>query len=231
MASAYATFAADGLYRHPHLVARVQTADGQVLYETPDDPGQRRFTEQVARNVTESMVNVASSSRIPLAGDRPVAAKTGTTENAVAGQNKDAWTIGYTPTLSTAVWVGTDDNSPIKTSAGRPIYGRMVPGDIWRGFMNAALAGSPVRDFGPFEPLGQPIEEYGYGDDEESDHGNHHGHHSDDGDGDSEDGDSEDGDSHDSDSHDSSSEDSGSHRHRRHDRDSLLGDPFGSEGG
>jgi membrane peptidoglycan carboxypeptidase len=154
MASAYATFADNGIYHRPHLISAIRTATGNVLYQAPHEPGDVRFSPQVARNVTESMTDVARSSLIPLADDRPVAAKTGTTQNRVAGQNNDAWTVGYTPTLSTSVWVGTDDNSPIKTSAGRPLYGRMAPGEIWQKFMNAALRDQPVRQFAPFHPLG-----------------------------------------------------------------------------
>jgi membrane peptidoglycan carboxypeptidase len=123
MASAYATFADRGIYHSPHLVSRVTTADGRMLYQAPSGDGEQRFAQQVARNVTESMINVAGSSLIPLSGDRPVAAKTGTTQHRIEGQNKDAWTVGYTPTLSTAVWVGADDNSAIETSGGRPMYG------------------------------------------------------------------------------------------------------------
>jgi membrane peptidoglycan carboxypeptidase len=102
------------------------------------------------------MIDVASSSRIGLADGRAVAAKTGTTQSNIQGQNKDAWTIGYTPSYSTAVWVGTDDNSPIKTSAGRPVYGRMLPGSIWQAFMSGALRGKPKEPFSKLVPLGQP---------------------------------------------------------------------------
>jgi membrane peptidoglycan carboxypeptidase len=156
MASAYATFADGGVYHKPHMITKVETADGRVLYDGATDPGEQRFSPQLARNVTESMLDVASSSLIPLAGGRPVAAKTGTTQSHIEGQNNDAWTIGYTPSISTAVWVGTDDNSPIKNSAGRPIYGRMIAGNIWQQFMNAALRGKPVEQFAPFEPIGTP---------------------------------------------------------------------------
>ncbi|HTK60767.1 MAG TPA: transglycosylase domain-containing protein [Pseudonocardia sp.] len=156
MASAYATFAADGVYHKPHMVTKVETADGRVLYDEGTDPGEQRIDPQVARNVTESMIDVASSSRIGLADGRAVAAKTGTTQSNIQGQNKDAWTIGYTPSYSTAVWVGTDDNSPIKTSAGRPVYGRMLPGSIWQAFMSGALRGKPKEPFSKLVPLGQP---------------------------------------------------------------------------
>ena len=180
MASAYATFAAEGTYRAPHLISKVVTADGRVLLDYPTAPGQDRIDPQVARNVTESMLDVASSSLIPLSGGRQVAAKTGTTQSHVAGQNNDGWTVGYTPSLSTAVWVGTDDNSPIKTSAGRPIYGRMVPGSIWQQFMNAALAPTKSEQFPPFQPIGDDGDHSDDNDDDGHHHHRHHHHHDDD---------------------------------------------------
>jgi membrane peptidoglycan carboxypeptidase len=160
MASAYATLADNGI-RHPlHLITKVVTADGRVLYELGPNAGERLVSAEVARNVTEPMRAVARGSLIPLADHRPVAAKTGTTQNRVAGQNNDAWTVGYTPTLSTAVWVGTDHNTPIKTTAGTPIYGRMTAGAIWRKFMDSALAGTPVQQFPPFVPIGTPAADH-----------------------------------------------------------------------
>jgi membrane peptidoglycan carboxypeptidase len=156
MASAYATFAADGVYHRPHLVSRVTTADGRVLFDAGAPAGEQRMSQQVARNVTEAMLQVADHSGIPLGGGRPVAAKTGTVQSSVDGQNNDAWMVGYTPSVSTAVWVGTDDNTPIKNGDGRPIYGRGVPGQIWQGYMNDALRGDPVEQFSDFRPIGTP---------------------------------------------------------------------------
>ena len=69
-------------------------------------------------------------------------------------QNKDAWMVGFTPSVSTAVWVGTDTSEPIKNAQGRPVYGRMLPGSIWQGYMNAATRGTPVDQFSPFVPMG-----------------------------------------------------------------------------
>ncbi len=156
MASGYATFAADGIYHRPHMVTRVTTADGRVLYDGGVTAPEQRMSQQLARNVTESMLDVASHSQIPLAAGRPVASKTGTVQSSVQGQNNDAWTVGYTPQISTAVWVGTDDNSPIKTKGGAPIYGRGVPGQIWQRFMNQALRNDPVQQFSDFEAIGTP---------------------------------------------------------------------------
>jgi membrane peptidoglycan carboxypeptidase len=161
MASAYATFADNGAYRTPHLIQKVATADGRVLYQLPPDTARQVISPQVARNVTESMLDVAKDSLIPLTDGRAVAAKTGTTQNHIHGQNNDAWTVGYTPTLATAVWVGTDNNSPITTTAGRPIYGRMTAGAIWRQFMDTALTNQPVQPFPSFVPIGTPPDQIG----------------------------------------------------------------------
>ncbi|RZT89209.1 membrane peptidoglycan carboxypeptidase [Pseudonocardia sediminis] len=156
MASAYATFAADGTYREPYLVSRVTASDGRVIFDRGGPAaGTQAMPAEVARNVTESMTDVASSSRIGLSGGRPVAAKTGTVQSSTEGQNNDAWTVGFTPSVSTAVWVGTDDNTPIKNSAGRPIYGRMLPGSIWQSFMDDVLDGTPTERFSDFEPIGR----------------------------------------------------------------------------
>ncbi|ANY06787.1 transglycosylase domain-containing protein [Pseudonocardia sp. HH130630-07] len=170
MAAAYATFAADGTRREPFLVSRVTASDGRVVYERGStDTGQQVMESEVARNVTESMTDVAGSSRIALSGGRPVAVKTGTVQSATEGQNNDAWTVGYTPSVSTAVWVGTDDNTPIRNSSGQAIYGRMLPGSIWQSFMDGVLDGTPVEQFSGFQPIGQaPAREASTGDGEQS---------------------------------------------------------------
>ncbi|GAA2549700.1 transglycosylase/D,D-transpeptidase PonA1 [Pseudonocardia hydrocarbonoxydans] len=157
MASAYATLAADGVYHEPYLVSRVTAADGRTLYDRAESAGEQRIDPQIARNVTEAMLDVADFARIGLSGGREVAGKTGTQQHPTQDrQNKDAWMVGYTPSLATAVWLGTDTSKPIQTAGGSPIYGRMIPGSIWRDFMNAALRGTPAERFSPFVPLGAP---------------------------------------------------------------------------
>ena len=152
LASAYATIADGGVWHPPHLVSRVVTADDRVLYEaTP--AGERRFSEQVARNVTEAMLGVAERDGLAL-GRRPVAAKTGTVQSRFRGENNDAWMAGFTPQLASSVWMGTDRNSPIRTATGDPISGRTLPGEVWQGFMAAALRAAPPEPFPPFRPLG-----------------------------------------------------------------------------
>ncbi len=158
MAAAYGTFAADGQRFDPHIVQKVTAADGRVLLDRGTTPvGQQSvFSQQLARNVTESMLDVAGTSGFALAGGRPAAAKTGTNQLGETRDNRDAWTVGYTPSLSTAVWVGTDKSDPIRTRSGAVVYGRTLPGPIWEAFMNAALKGTPDDDFSPYEPMGTP---------------------------------------------------------------------------
>jgi membrane peptidoglycan carboxypeptidase len=157
MAAAYGTFAADGVRHDPYIVAKVVASDGRVLIDHTGSPtGTQAVPQAVARNVTESMLAVARTSRIALAGDRPVAAKTGTVQLGSTNDNKDTWTVGYTPSLSTAVWVGTDNSGPVRTASGAPAYGRTLAGAVWQGFMNDALKGTPVEQFSPFVPVGAP---------------------------------------------------------------------------
>lgn len=153
LASAYATIAAGGVWRQPHVVSTVVTADNRVLYAAATE-GERRFPERVARNVTEAMLDVAGRDGLALPGGRPVAAKTGTVQSRFAGENNDAWIAGFTPSVSTSVWIGTDMNSPIRTSSGSPIDGKSLPGGLWQEFMTEAHDSAPVRPFAPFRPIG-----------------------------------------------------------------------------
>jgi membrane peptidoglycan carboxypeptidase len=157
MASAFATFAADGMRRESYLVAKVTSADGRTLYDHGQSTGQQVVPQPVARNITEAMKDVPTSGNIALTGGRPEAGKTGTVQHpSLNGQNKDAWMVGYTPSVSTAVWVGTDASDPIRNAAGRPVFGRMLPGSIWQTYMNSAVRGTPSEQFSRFVALGTP---------------------------------------------------------------------------
>ncbi|QNG55761.1 penicillin-binding protein [Pseudonocardia petroleophila] len=159
LASAYATIAGGGVWHQPHLVSEVVTADGRVLFSAAGaggiTEGERRFPERVARNVVESMLEVAEQDGLSLPGGRPVAAKTGTVQSRFDGDNNDAWMAGFTPSLSTSVWIGTDMNSPIRTASGEPISGKTLPGEVWRTFMGQALDEAPVETFPPYRPIGE----------------------------------------------------------------------------
>ncbi|MHA6794945.1 transglycosylase domain-containing protein [Pseudonocardia bannensis] len=156
LASAYATIAAGGVWHQPHLVSKVVTADDRVLYEAPEADGERRFPERVARNVTETMLNVAGNDGLALPGRRQVAAKTGTVQSRFEGENNDAWMSGFTPSISTTVWIGTDMNSPIRTASGTPISGKTLPGEVWQDFMSDAVQDEPPQSFPTFRPIGDP---------------------------------------------------------------------------
>ncbi|MEC3914298.1 transglycosylase domain-containing protein [Nocardia sp. CDC160] len=160
MASAYATLAASGTYRAPYFVQKVITGDGHVLLDRAKDPrkSEQRIQTAVADTVTQAMLPIAAySGNHNLAGGRPAAAKTGTTQLGDTGQNKDAWMVGFTPSLSTAVWVGTEQSQPIRTSRGAAIYGSGLPADLWKQTMDAALADTPVDQFpNPEQISGMP---------------------------------------------------------------------------
>ncbi len=151
MASAYATLADSGMYHRPHFIRQVADADGRVLFDIAEakDSGEQRIPKAVADNVTDAMKAIPSwSGGHDLAGGRPAAAKTGTTQLGKTGANRDAWMVGYTPTLSTAVWVGTDSgDEPLTNKWGGAVYGAGLPADIWKASMDGALAGSPIVAF------------------------------------------------------------------------------------
>ncbi|GAB04258.1 putative penicillin-binding protein [Gordonia amarae NBRC 15530] len=152
MASAYATLAASGVYHEPYFVQKVETSDGVVLYEHKQDKGKRVFPAKVADNVTAALEPIAGYSNgnslyDPNLGARKSAAKTGTAQLGDTGNNKDAWMVGYTPQLSTAVWVGTDKGTALLNYGGANVYGSGLPAQIWKAAMDAALDGEPLEDF------------------------------------------------------------------------------------
>ncbi|MCW4354830.1 penicillin-binding protein [Hoyosella sp. YIM 151337] len=155
MASSYATLAASGVYHDPHFVERVVTADGTVLFDRGNQDGERRLRAAVADNTTSAMEPIAAySNGNSLAGGRPSAAKTGTTQLGDTGYNRDAWMVGYTPSLSTAVWVGTNDGDPLLNAWGGQIYGSGIPSTIWKNTMDAALINTEWESFPTPEPIG-----------------------------------------------------------------------------
>ncbi|HEX3287899.1 MAG TPA: transglycosylase domain-containing protein [Mycobacterium sp.] len=151
MASAYATIAASGVYHRPHFVQKVVNADGQVLFDasTQDNSGEQRIDKAVADNVTAAMQPIAGwSNGHNLAGGRPSAAKTGTNQLGDTDANRDAWMVGFTPSLSTAVWVGTTEGTkPLVNKWGSPVYGSGLPSDIWKNTMDGALKGTDNESF------------------------------------------------------------------------------------
>ncbi|MBI2436569.1 MAG: PBP1A family penicillin-binding protein [Candidatus Magasanikbacteria bacterium] len=138
----YATFANNGLQFKPVSILKVEDASGKVLEEWKKENGNQVIDSNFVATLSNVLSDDASRAYMFGAGGvltlpgRPVAAKTGTTNNYV-----DAWTMGYTPSLVTGVWVGNSDNTPM--SAG----GTMVAAPIWNKFMKRALEGTPVEYF------------------------------------------------------------------------------------
>nr|WP_083878247.1 transglycosylase domain-containing protein [Corynebacterium ciconiae] len=146
MAVGLATLANEGVYNKPHFVQKVVANDGEVIYEHEGD-GKRVVEEEVANSVMQAMKPIAGYSRGHALNGRESAAKTGTAQLGDTGQNKDAWMIGATPQLSTAVWVGTDDGQPLINAYGGKIWGSGLPSDIWKSAMDSALANADYETF------------------------------------------------------------------------------------
>ena len=156
MASAYATLAAGGIYARPTAIRRVFLPGGREDAAAGwGKPRRKRvLPDGVAWEVTQILaenVRYGTGTRARLS-DRTVAGKTGTTD-----EHADAWFIGYTPDVSTAVWMGyTRGEIPMENVHGISVSGGSFPAEIWRRFMEAALWRTPPRDF-PDEPA-DPVE-------------------------------------------------------------------------
>lgn len=137
MAAAYAVFANNGIYTKPYSITKIVDRKGKVLYEHKTTK-REAISPKDAFLVTNMLQDVLVWGTGGGGGiGRPAAGKTGTTDNYI-----DAWFVGYTPNLSTAVWVGDDNNKFIQR-----MYGSAAPLDIWQDFMIAAHRSIPVSDF------------------------------------------------------------------------------------
>lgn len=164
MATAMATLTNQGIWHQPHFVQKVENANGEVLYENPTDGGERRVSANVANNVISAMQPIAAWSNGALAGGRPSASKTGTTQLGDTGQNKDAWMVGSTPQLATAVWVGTADNtSAIFNQWGGIMYGSDAPTKIWKSILDTSLANVEQQTFPQAYPINYGVGSWGSG--------------------------------------------------------------------
>jgi 1A family penicillin-binding protein len=140
--NAYATLADDGRYHTPVSILSVTDSAGNSLYKWQPDAGTEAVKPELAALISsvlsdnEARVYVFGRNSTLTLGDRPVAAKTGTTQD-----NKDAWTMGYVPSLATGVWVGNTKPSPMKGG------GSTLAGRIWNDFMKGALKTVPPEQF------------------------------------------------------------------------------------
>ena len=137
MAAAYAAFSNDGVYIKPTAIIKVVDRNGKIISEHSPEKYQA-ISQRSAYLITDVLENVITHGTGTRANiNRPAAGKTGTTDN-----YQNAWFVGYTPDLATAVWVGCDDNARMPG-----MYGGTTPASIWREFMMKSLANVPKSNF------------------------------------------------------------------------------------
>lgn len=153
MVSAYGVFATNGA-RHPYTpVLKVEDGDSNTLEEYKQNDGVQLFPKNIALMISNILSdNVArtptfgANSPMVVSG-HDVAVKTGTTNN-----SKDAWMVGYTPSLVVGTWGGNNDNRSMK----KGIVSYQVVGPMWNEFMTSVLQNIPN------EPFESPVKPDGY---------------------------------------------------------------------
>jgi penicillin-binding protein 1A len=141
LVSAYGAFANRGVLVPPGLIRRVTTASGQVLFEARAAPREvvSPSTAFLVTSMLEDVVDRGTAAQVRGLGfRRPAAGKTGTTND-----YRDAWFIGYTPTLVAGVWVGYDTPRTIMRNG----YAAQLAVPLWTRFMVNATRGEPARGF------------------------------------------------------------------------------------
>ncbi|MEI7749745.1 MAG: PBP1A family penicillin-binding protein [Candidatus Moraniibacteriota bacterium] len=146
--NAYSTLAQGGVRRDKTAILRIEDAKGNVLEEYKDSQGQRVVDEKYVAMLDYIMST--NDFRAPVFGtnnplrfdDRPVAAKTGTTN-----EFRDGWTVGFTPQLAVGVWAGNNDNTPMTAGSD----GIVVAAPIFRKFMDSALKNQQIEKFPAYD--------------------------------------------------------------------------------
>lgn len=147
---AYSVFANDGVRQNITPIEKIINSDGSVENIIDQKNGRQVINAEVARKVSSILSD--NDARTPVFGPRSpvfiegrkVAAKTGTTQ-----EFKDAWTVGFVPSLAVGVWTGNNDSSPMKGGAD----GVFVAAPIWHSFMVKALENLPEENFIAYTPV------------------------------------------------------------------------------
>jgi penicillin-binding protein 1A len=135
LTSAYVPFANGGYRPEIHFIRRVTSTDGKVLYDNNGGSAPRVVRPEVVGMMNSMMTGTVETGTARKAAFAwPSAGKTGTSQN-----SRDAWFVGYTANLTTGVWFGNDDGSPMKK-----VTGGALPAQAWHEFMVAAHEGVPV---------------------------------------------------------------------------------------
>ena len=140
--SSYGVFASRGLKIPPQTILKIEDLDGNTIKENKKTA--QRIIESNVADIINSILS-DNKARTPMFGSHSalyiegydVAAKTGTTQ-----EYKDAWVIGYTPSIITGVWVGNNDNTPMNEEPGV-----VLAGPIWNSFMRKAIEFFPKENF------------------------------------------------------------------------------------
>jgi membrane peptidoglycan carboxypeptidase len=146
MASAYATFAANGVYAKPYMIKEVSGPSGNLIYQATQSTSQV-FNQDVVADLDNALQQVTAYGTGVAAGvglNRPVAGKTGTTTD-----NASAWFNGYVPQLATSVAMFRDDATQTLNGIGglNSVTGGSFPARIWNIYYRAAMKGEPIEQF------------------------------------------------------------------------------------
>lgn len=141
LTSAYGTLAANGVHLKPHGIRRIRDQSGKVIYDA-DFKAEEAIDPESSATMTWMLRNVVSdgTGRAAKLGGRPVAGKTGTSDQA-----RDLWFIGYIPQMVAGVWLGNDNNRPTYGASG-------TAASTWNKFMVKVVDGMKAEDF-PERPL------------------------------------------------------------------------------
>ena len=147
--NAFAALAREGEYHPPVAILAVKDKDGNVLEEYKNKE-KKVLSTQIARQTNNILSDnnarafIFGENNYLNLGSRPVAAKTGTTND-----YHDAWTVGYTPSLAAGVWVGNNNNEEMRRGAD----GSVVAAPIWNRFMSRVLGDTPIEVFKEPDPV------------------------------------------------------------------------------
>lgn len=145
---AYGVFAKSGKRLDPYIISRVEDSRGQIVYERPEYEPVEIFASNLARDMNAMLARVVMSgtgtkARVP---GWTVAGKTGTSQDW-----RDAWFVGFTSEMIGGVWIGNDDDSPMKR-----VTGGGLPALVWTDIMTLALAGIEPKPLAGAEGLISP---------------------------------------------------------------------------
>lgn len=154
--NAFSAFAREGKIHPIVSILKIEDKDGKIIEEWKKDKEKKVLSPEIARAINDILSDNSAraytfgENNWLTLGDRPVATKTGTTND-----YRDAWTIGYTPSIVTGVWVGNNDNSEMKRGAA----GGAVAAPIWNQYMRKILGDTPIEFFRKYEKeeTGKPV--------------------------------------------------------------------------